>query len=124
MSKLYRAVLEGCPARKEGQIDAPIDRAPDSIILRWVSPEGKPSHTRYTVEAEKNGLCLVAAVPLTGRTHQLRVHFSHIGCPLAGDELYGGSRQRRCTAPGWNSPNRVLKRRWWWKVRFRRICRA
>ena len=46
------------------------------------------------MEAEKNGLCLVAAVPLTGRTHQLRVHFSHIGCPLAGDELYGGSRQR------------------------------
>lgn len=94
VSKVYRAVLEGCPPQKEGQIDAPIARALGSIILRQVAPEGKPSHTRYQVEQEKNGLCLVAAVPITGRTHQLRVHFAHIGCPLAGDELYGGSRER------------------------------
>ncbi len=94
VEKVYRAVLEGRLPQPEGQIDAPIARAEHSIILRRVAPEGKPSRTRYTLEAEKNGLSLVAAVPVTGRTHQLRVHFAHLGCPLAGDELYGGSRER------------------------------
>lgn len=42
----------------------------------------------------KNGLSLAACVPVTGRTHQIRVHFASIGHPLAGDDLYGGSRQR------------------------------
>ena len=94
VSKVYRAVVQGCPPEVQGEIDAPIARAPGSIILRQVSPEGKPSHTRYTVETQTNGFCLVAAVPVTGRTHQLRVHFAHISCPLAGDELYGGSREQ------------------------------
>ena len=92
VQKVYLAVLQGVPARLQGEIDAPIDRASGSIILRQVGPQGKPSRTGYRVLAAGQGLSLVAARPITGRTHQLRVHFAHIGCPLAGDELYGGSR--------------------------------
>lgn len=90
--KVYRAVLEGAPAPEKGRIEAPIGRAPGSIILRCVSPEGKPSCTEYETERRAGAHTLVRAVPLTGRTHQLRVHFAHIGCPLAGDGLYGGGR--------------------------------
>lgn len=90
--KVYRAVVQGCPAPAQGRIEAPIARAAGSIILRCVAPGGKPSCTEYRAELRAGAFTLVRAVPLTGRTHQLRVHFSHIGCPLAGDELYGGSR--------------------------------
>lgn len=92
VQKVYRAILEGQLPEPEGDIIAPIDRAEDSIILRRVSPNGKPSHTHYTVEKTNSKYTLVAAVPITGRTHQLRVHFSWLGCPLAGDDLYGGKR--------------------------------
>lgn len=90
--KVYRAVLQGQLPQAEGCIEAPIDRAPGSIILRCVSPQGKPSTTQYRQEKVCGPFSLVAAVPVTGRTHQLRVHFAHLGCPLAGDELYGGNR--------------------------------
>ena len=91
--KEYLAVVEGV-LPKQGIIEAPIGRAPDSIILRRVDPEGKPSSTEYTAEKTVCGYTLVRAVLVTGRTHQLRVHFSYLGHPLAGDEFYGGSRER------------------------------
>ena len=59
-----------------------------------VAPGGKPSATRYRVLGRGGGYSLVACLPLTGRTHQIRVHFSHLGCPLAGDTLYGGHADR------------------------------
>ena len=59
-----------------------------------VTPEGKPSRTEYTILKVGGGLSLAACVPVTGRTHQIRVHFASIGCPLAGDGLYGGHRDR------------------------------
>ena len=75
-------------------IDAPIGRQAESIIGRCVTPDGKPSRTEYTILKAENGLSLAACVPVTGRTHQIRVHFASIGHPLAGDDLYGGSRER------------------------------
>ena len=75
-------------------IDAPIGRRGDSIIGRCVTPEGKPSRTEYTILKAAQGLSLAACVPVTGRTHQIRVHFASIGHPLAGDDLYGGHRDR------------------------------
>lgn len=57
-------------------------------------PEGKPSRTEYTILKAEHGLSLAACVPVTGRTHQIRVHFASIGHPLAGDDLYGGHRDR------------------------------
>lgn len=91
--KQYYAIVEGVPEER-GMIDAPIGRVPDSIILRRVDPEGKPSLTEYEREQSKNGFSLVKVLLHTGRTHQIRVHFSHMGYPLAGDELYGGSREK------------------------------
>ena len=94
VAKLYYAIAQGALPLGEGVIDAPIGRRGDSIIGRCVTPEGKPSRTEYTIIKEENGLSLAACVPVTGRTHQIRVHFASIGHPLAGDDLYGGSRER------------------------------
>ncbi|MBR6102412.1 MAG: RluA family pseudouridine synthase [Ruminococcus sp.] len=89
-SKRYLALCCGEPPA-EGTIDAPIAREADSIIKRCVSPEGKPAQTRYRVLASDGRYSLCEVTPLTGRTHQIRVHFAHMGFPLAGDSLYGGS---------------------------------
>ena len=94
VEKLYYAIVEGELPLGPGVIDAPIGRRGDSIIGRCVTPEGKPSRTEYTILKAENGLSLAACVPVTGRTHQIRVHFASIGHPLAGDDLYGGSRER------------------------------
>ena len=92
VEKLYYAIVEGELPLGPGVIDAPIGRQGDSIIGRCVTPEGKPSRTEYTILKVQNGLSLAACVPVTGRTHQIRVHFASIGHPLAGDDLYGGRR--------------------------------
>lgn len=94
VEKLYYAIVEGELPLGPGVIDAPIGRQGDSIIGRCVTPDGKPSRTEYTILEIKNGLSLAACVPVTGRTHQIRVHFASLGHPLAGDDLYGGHRDR------------------------------
>lgn len=94
VEKLYYAIVEGELPLGPGVIDAPIGRQGDSIIGRCVTTEGKPSRTEYTILKAKNGLSLAACVPVTGRTHQIRVHFASLGHPLAGDDLYGGRRDR------------------------------
>ena len=94
VEKLYYAIVEGELPLGPGVIDAPIGRRGDSIIGRCVTPEGKPSRTEYTILKAENGLSLAACVPVTGRTHQIRVHFASIDHPLAGDDLYGGSREK------------------------------
>ena len=85
----YRAVCLGCPEPASGVIDAPIGRDETSAIRRMVRPDGQRAVSRYEVLSSRNGLSLVKLLPETGRTHQLRVHMAHIGCPLAGDWLYG-----------------------------------
>lgn len=94
VEKLYYAIVEGELPLGAGVIDAPIGRQESSIIGRCVTPDGKPSRTEYNILAAENGLSLAACVPVTGRTHQIRVHFASIGHPLAGDDLYGGGRSR------------------------------
>ena len=91
VDKVYFAVAEGLVSPPEGTLDFPIARVGESIILRQVSPGGKPSVTHYRTLEQGNGHTLLEIVLETGRTHQIRVHFSHIGHPLAGDDLYGGS---------------------------------
>lgn len=84
----YLAIVEGIPPEK-GTISAPIGRKEGSAILREVNFEtGEPARTHFTRLETRNGLSLVSLKLETGRTHQIRVHMSYIGCPLIGDYLY------------------------------------
>ena len=85
----YLAWTDGRPENDEGILDFPIAKAPGATVRRTVSPEGKPSRTRYRVLREQGDGALILLELETGRTHQIRVHLSHIGCPVKGDFLYG-----------------------------------
>lgn len=87
--KEYLAIVEGILDKKSGTLDYPIARKEGSIIERCVSPNGDKAITHYEVLKTFNNLSLVHIVLETGRTHQIRVHFSHIGHPVLGDTLYG-----------------------------------
>ena len=92
INKKYIAVLDGVLTDDEGVIDTYMRRTAESIIVREVcGKEEGADHalTRYKVlfRSEKN--CVVLAEPITGRTHQLRVHFASLGCSITGDDLYG-----------------------------------
>ncbi|MBQ2926752.1 MAG: RluA family pseudouridine synthase [Ruminiclostridium sp.] len=92
--KTYHALTFGGPEEEEGVIDAPIDRRPLPSLLRFVGPEGKPSMTQWRVLERKGGFCKLALRPVTGRTHQLRVHCAHMGWPILGDPQYGSEASR------------------------------
>ena len=94
MERIYLAIIEGAPPEPCGTIDAPIARRPGSIIERMVSSAGQPAVTHYETLCTKNGLSLLSLRLETGRTHQIRVHLAHIGYPLLGDDLYGGTKER------------------------------
>ena len=84
----YLAVVEGCPQPLDGTVNLPIAKEDAASIRRVISPEGKPSVTHYeTLRPGKRSL--VRLTLETGRTHQIRVHMSAMGCPVAGDFLYG-----------------------------------
>lgn len=90
--KTYLAILEGAPSPAEGEIETHLCRTDASIIVRRVcTPEegGDWALTRYRTLAVSGGYSLVEASPVTGRTHQLRVHFAHVGHPIVGDDMYG-----------------------------------
>lgn len=90
----YLAVCEGIPYPPEGIINAPIGRAPDSIIQRQVNGlDCQSAVTHYKVLESHLSHSLVSLQLETGRTHQIRVHMAHIGHPLTGDFLYGQERQ-------------------------------
>ena len=88
----YLAVTDGVPAKPEGVIDAPIGKADGATVRREVRADGKPSRTAYRTLEAGNGRALLRLKLDTGRTHQIRVHLSHIGCPVFGDFLYGTER--------------------------------
>ena len=88
LEKVYEALTLGGPEAEEGLIDLPIAKLPNPSLLRWVSPAGKPARTRYRV-LERGEICRLELRPLTGRTHQLRVHCAYLGFPILGDPQYG-----------------------------------
>jgi tRNA pseudouridine32 synthase/23S rRNA pseudouridine746 synthase len=90
ISKTYWAVVDGVPEADEGLIDLPLGRL-DATRGWWmkVDPLGQPSRTRYTVLGRAEGRAFLALEPLTGRTHQLRVHCAALGWPILGDPIYG-----------------------------------
>lgn len=85
----YRAVAVGRVTPERGAVDLPIGRAEGSVVKRCVREDGLPSRTEYEVLAQSDAFSFLRLVPRTGRTHQLRVHMSALGFPLAGDWLYG-----------------------------------
>ena len=85
----YLAWTDGRPAADRGVLDFPIAKAPGATVKRIVSGEGKQSRTKYRVLREQGNGALVLLELETGRTHQIRVHLSHTGCPVKGDFLYG-----------------------------------
>ena len=90
IAKTYWAVVEGGPEADEGLIDLPLGRL-DATRGWWmkVDPLGQPSQTRWRVLGRAPGRAFLALEPLTGRTHQLRVHCAAQGWPIAGDPIYG-----------------------------------
>lgn len=88
VEKTYHALVFSGPEGDEGIIDAPIARRPLPSLLRFVSPEGKPSRTAYRVLWRRENMAALALQPLTGRTHQLRLHCLHGGFPILGDPQY------------------------------------
>lgn len=111
MEKKYYAIVSGHLEKESGVIDLPIDKSEDGI-RRMVSEKGQRAVTRYKVIDKLKQATLIEISLETGRTHQIRVHFSHIGHPLLGDELYGGdmsllNRQAlHCFELGFYSPRK------------------
>ncbi|WP_455673610.1 pseudouridine synthase [Phocaeicola sp.] len=98
IKKRYSALLNGTVATDEGIIDLPVCLNPLDRPRQMVDKErGKPAITRYRVLKRTDTQTLIAFYPLTGRTHQLRVHAAHpqgLHCPITGDELYGSKAER------------------------------
>jgi tRNA pseudouridine32 synthase/23S rRNA pseudouridine746 synthase len=90
VEKLYWAVVRGAPPADEGRVDLPLGRR-DQRRGWWmkVDPEGLPAVTDYRARGRTAELAWLELRPLTGRTHQLRVHLAALGCPILGDPIYG-----------------------------------
>lgn len=94
VTKTYHALTFGGPEDDNGIIDAPIARRELPSLLRYVGPDGKPSLTEYRVLERSEKLCKLALRPITGRTHQLRVHCAYKGFPILGDPQYGSEESQ------------------------------
>jgi 23S rRNA pseudouridine1911/1915/1917 synthase len=98
VEKIYHAWVFGGLECDTGTIDAPIARRPLPSLLRFVSPEGKPSVTEFTVLRREAGTAVLALRPITGRTHQLRLHCAYMGWPILGDPQYGNEKSQDFSA--------------------------
>lgn len=85
----YRAICRGVPSPAAGEITLPIGRDTASAVKRKIDPEGKAAHTVYETLSIHGENTLLRLQPITGRTHQLRLHMAALGHPLLGDWLYG-----------------------------------
>ena len=92
--KVYHALVFGGPEADSGIIDAPIARKPLPSLLREICPDGKPSLTEFRVLERRSELCKLELCPVTGRTHQLRLHCAYMGYPILGDPQYATEASR------------------------------
>ena len=93
VKKFYLALVHGIVAADTGTIEAPLGRDPHGWPRWCVKEDGDPSQTNFTVKQRFAHHTLLELEPLTGRTHQLRIHCAHIGHPIVGDQVYKGSDQ-------------------------------
>ncbi|MBU9723627.1 MULTISPECIES: RluA family pseudouridine synthase [Bacillaceae] len=93
IKRTYRALVHGQLTVESGTIDSPIGRKDGSIIERVVRPDGQRAVTHFQIINVYHNTSLVELTLETGRTHQIRVHMSHLGHPLIADTLYGGIRE-------------------------------
>ncbi len=113
--KMYVAVVEGRVQLDSDVIDAPIGVHPTvrekfAVMIRENKIDiAKPAQTTYEVAERYRGYSLVRLLPKTGRTHQLRVHMSHLGHPIAGDTMYGGRPVSEQSLTGEGSPEAFLR---------------
>ncbi|QBO35304.1 RluA family pseudouridine synthase [Periweissella cryptocerci] len=91
IDKRYYAIVSGIVEQDHGMIDLPIGRKDDDFIRREVREDGRESQTEYWVKERGTHATWVQIQLHTGRTHQIRVHFSHLNHPLLGDDIYGGT---------------------------------
>ena len=97
--KTYLAVCYGTPGEPDGVVDAPIDRHPRERQRMAVIATGRTARTLYHVDEEMAGASLISCRPITGRTHQIRVHMAHVGHAIVGDPLYAGRQWRNLSDP-------------------------
>ena len=89
VAKTYWALVSGSPDQQQWKVDKPIAKV--SKFRYGVAHNGSPAQTVFSVLGEGGGVTAIEARPLTGRTHQIRVHLAHCGFPIIGDESYGGA---------------------------------
>ena len=98
LRKTYQALTFSGPVADSGIIDEPIARKPLPSLLREVRPDGKPSVTEFKVLDRMEPVCKLELRPVTGRTHQLRVHCNYMGFPILGDPQYCSEASQRFSA--------------------------
>ena len=93
--KTYWAIVQGTPPGERGEVVAPLRKQRDGRGWRVVAdPTGQAARTSWRVLGRGDGLCWLELRPRTGRTHQVRVHCAHLGCPVLDDAVYGGGAGR------------------------------
>ncbi|HWD21326.1 MAG TPA: RluA family pseudouridine synthase [Verrucomicrobiae bacterium] len=109
VEKYYQAIVCGAPPREAGEIEAALARHPRQRKRMAVTARGRPARTGYRLLQRLREAALLELRLHTGRTHQIRVHLQHLGCPVAGDEIYGKRLSKRLAeTTGYAAPRQLL----------------